>query len=53
MVGLGSHIGGSGARSRVWDALSTAQTVHAPEVISLVSTGDLDLSGKLMRIAFT
>lgn len=53
MVGLGSHVGGFGVRSRVWDALTTIQTVHGPEMISLVSTGDLDLSGKLMRIAFT
>lgn len=43
MVGLGSHVGGTGVRSRVWDALSTAQTVHAPKMISLVSTRDLDL----------
>lgn len=53
MVGLGSHIAGLGVRSRVWDALGTAQTVHALRMISLALTGDLDLSGKLMRIAFT
>lgn len=53
MVGLGSHIGRFGVRSRIWDVLSTAQTVHAPKMASLVSTGDLDVSGKLMRIAFT
>lgn len=33
MVGLESHMGGFGVRSRVWDVLSTAQTVRAPRMI--------------------